>query len=120
MESAENNAKATLSILNGRSRGAALEMAERRDYTIGRSSETDLQVRDLPVSRVHCKIEYDGDYFWLIDNDSANGTEVNNEPVRRYMLYDGDTITVGKTNILFRLFEDEEQNSSRQIVPDAG
>ena len=115
MASESTGAKAQLSVLNGRSKGATLEMSQRREYTVGRSGNTDLQLRDPPVSRVHCKIEFDGDYFWLIDNGSANGTLVNEQRVQRYMLYDGDTITLGKTDIQFRITEPPEEKSNAQI-----
>jgi len=105
METAHSDAKAVLTALDGRSRGATLEILERRPYTIGRGHDADLQLRDLPVSRLHCKVEYDGSYFWLVDTDSDNGTYVNDQKVQRYMLYDGDTIRVGKTHVVVKILQ---------------
>jgi pSer/pThr/pTyr-binding forkhead associated (FHA) protein len=107
-----DKSRAILTVVDGRSQGASLELKETRAYTIGRSNEADLQLRDLPVSRLHCKVEYDGAHFWLIDADSVNGTFVNGQKVQRYMLYDGDTIRLGKTHITFRLLEQPNETAS--------
>jgi len=76
-----------------------------RSYTVGRSTRNDLQICDSKVSREHCRVEGDGRYFWLIDPGSANGTFVNGERVRRYMLYDGDLIRLGKSLLVFESLE---------------
>jgi pSer/pThr/pTyr-binding forkhead associated (FHA) protein len=38
----------------------------------------------------------------LVDRGSTNGTLVNGQPVRRVVLVDGMTITLGRTTMVFR------------------
>jgi pSer/pThr/pTyr-binding forkhead associated (FHA) protein len=108
-----SNVKARLRVTEGRSGGAELALEPRGTYVLGRSSESDLQVRDRNVSRRHCRIEHDGEYFWLVDEASANGTFANGKPVRRYMLYDGDVIGLGRSRLVFELLDQEEDANSR-------
>jgi len=102
MSSNSPTPKATLTVTAGQSKGGELLLDSRIRYTLGRGHENHLQVRDLGVSREHCSVECDGQYFWLVDNGSANGTFVNDERVGRYMLYDGDVIRLGRSEIVFR------------------
>lgn len=102
------SSKGRLSVVDGPSKGATLELGWQRAYTIGRGRDNDLQVKDRNISREHCRVEYDGDYFWLVDNDSANGTFVNDEQVHRYMLYDDDHIRIGQSTIRIQLIEAEQ------------
>lgn len=104
-------AKAQLRVLDGCSQGATLELSDRRTRTLGRSRHNDLQIGDHKVSRQHCKIEFDGRHFWLVDVESRNGTFVNDDHVRRYMLYDGDVIKLGGTSIVFRLGQADGDSS---------
>lgn len=94
--------KARLSVVEGKSQGATLELNERRSWTIGRDEDVDLRLHDRNASREHCTVEYDGQYYWLVDNGSVNGTFVNDVPAHRYMLYDGDVIRVGQTVLVFQ------------------
>jgi len=97
--------KARLLVVRGQSKGAELLMGQRPRYMVGRSRHNDLQVKDSVVSRKHCQVEFDGNYFWLVDPGSANGTFVNGQRVRRYMLYDGDVVRIGKSVLVFSLVE---------------
>jgi len=69
--------------------------------TIGRSPECDIILPDRVVSRRHACIERrDGEYF-IVDDDSKNGTFVNGQPVTEpHRLVDGDEIQVA---LRFRL-----------------
>ena len=99
--------KARLSVIEGKARQSTLELGERRAYTIGRRSRSDLSIKDRNVSREHCRVECDGKFFWLVDNDSANGTFVNGKTVQRYMLQDGDRLKVGRCTAVFQLVEQD-------------
>jgi ABC transport system ATP-binding/permease protein len=46
-------------------------------YSIGRSQECDLVLDNAFISRIHAYIEKRDDGIWLIDNNSSNGTFVN-------------------------------------------
>jgi len=101
--------KAEISVLEGQPKGATLPLEEPRSYSIGRSSTNDLVLKDRNVSRQHCTIQHDGDFFWLIDAQSANGTRVNGAKVQRYLLFNGDVIQLGNTKLVFRVQEENEQ-----------
>lgn len=100
--------KARLSVIEGKARIETLELGGQRTYSIGRRSRNDLSIRSRNVSRYHCRIEHDGEFFWLVDNESANGTFVNGEKVQRYMLQDGDLLKVGQCTVVFHLVEDDK------------
>jgi hypothetical protein len=70
--------------------------------TIGRSKECDIQLPDPNVSRKHAEVRQEGAAYWAIDLDSTNGMEVNGRRLKRAKLRQGDTITVGSTDLVFR------------------
>ena len=82
--------------MNGRS--YAIEGAK---VVLGRSKECDVQVEDANVSRRHAELRQEGSSWWLVDLDSTNGTELNGKRVQRAKLVDGDTITLGATDLVF-------------------
>jgi hypothetical protein len=68
---------------------------------IGRSRECDITLEDANVSRRHAQVEQQNGAFWIIDLGSTNGVEVNGRRVDRARLEPGDTILVGKTELVF-------------------
>ena len=72
------------------------------ETTIGRSKECDIQLPDPNVSRKHAEVRQEGAAYWAIDLDSTNGMEVNGRRLKRAKLRQGDTITVGSTDLVFR------------------
>ncbi|MGH3104906.1 MAG: FhaA domain-containing protein [Gaiellaceae bacterium] len=75
---------------------------DRRRMVIGRSKECDIQLADANVSRRHAEVRQEGASFWIVDLDSTNGIEVNGRRLKRAKLEDGDRMTLGSTEILFR------------------
>jgi predicted component of type VI protein secretion system len=64
-------------------------------FTIGRLEEHDLCLANEPgVSKAHAKIIGQGDHYVIVDCESRNGTLVNDRPVQRAELFDGDEIRV--------------------------
>ena len=74
----------------------------KRAVVIGRSRDCDIQVPDPNVSRRHAEVRQEGAAYWVVDLDSTNGTEVNGRRLKRAKLRQGDTITVGSTELVFR------------------
>jgi pSer/pThr/pTyr-binding forkhead associated (FHA) protein len=70
--------------------------------SIGRSKECDIQLPDPNVSRKHAEVRQEGAAYWAIDLDSTNGMEVNGRRLKRAKLRQGDTITLGSTELVFR------------------
>jgi hypothetical protein len=68
---------------------------------LGRSKDCDVQVEDSNVSRRHAELRREGPAWWLVDLESTNGTELNGKRVKRAKLSDGDTITLGGSDLVF-------------------
>ena len=69
--------------------------------TIGREEGNSVQLNDERVSRFHLKIQEEDDKLVLTDLESTNGTRVNGESVRMWVLRPGDVISLGRTLLLF-------------------
>src|ERR671937_603068 len=69
---------------------------------IGRSKDCDIQLADPNVSRRHAEVRQEGAAYWIVDLDSTNGMEVNGRPLKRAKLRQGDRITLGSTELVFR------------------
>ena len=80
--------------------GTRYEVKQRR-VVIGRSRDCDVQLSDTNVSRRHAELRQEGASYWIVDLGSTNGLEVNGKRVKRAKLSDGDTITVGSTEVRF-------------------
>jgi len=68
---------------------------------IGRGSEADIIVDDTGVSRRHLEIRITPDGVVATDLGSTNGTYVEGHHVEAATLVDGNTLTIGRTRILF-------------------
>ena len=68
---------------------------------IGRGSEADIIVDDPGISRRHLEIRVTPDGVVASDLGSTNGTFVEGHQVPAATLVDGNTITIGRTRILF-------------------
>ena len=75
---------------------------------IGRGSEADIIVDDPGISRRHLEIRVTPDGVIASDLGSTNGTYVEGHQVPAATLVDGNTITIGRTRILFWTGADDE------------
>lgn len=72
-------------------------------FSIGREPETAmLAIDDTSLSRLHASINREGERVWILDENSRNGSFVNNAPVPPVgtPLADGDEILIGNTSII--------------------
>jgi Protein of unknown function (DUF3662)/FHA domain len=76
--------------------------------TIGRSKDCDIQLADANVSRKHAEVRQEGAAYWVVDLDSTNGMEVNGRRQKRAKLRQGDRITLGSTELVFRRETEQE------------
>ena len=90
----------TLRVLDGADRGRVFENVP-TPLTIGREEGNSVQLNDERVSRCHLKIQDDEEKLVLTDLESTNGTKVNGENVRAWILRPGDVIALGRTVLLF-------------------
>lgn len=68
---------------------------------IGRDPRNELILSDEQVSRHHAQIRREPEGFVIYDLGSKNGTYVNDQPVTRCLLRNGDEIRVGDTILTF-------------------
>ncbi|MBN9118263.1 MAG: GGDEF domain-containing protein [Planctomycetes bacterium] len=72
-----------------------------RLLVIGRGEDCDIKLTDHSVSRKHARIEPSGDGYYVSDQNSTNGTFVNDKQIDDpRLLRDGDYLRVG--NCLYR------------------
>jgi hypothetical protein len=76
--------------------------------TIGRSKDCDIQLNDANVSRKHAEVRQEGAAYWVVDLDSTNGMEENGRRQKRAKQRQGDRITLGSTEHVYR--RDTEQD----------
>ena len=77
---------------------------------IGRGSEADIIVDDPGISRRHLEIRITPDGVVATDLGSTNGTYVEGHLVPAATLVDGNTVTIGRTRILFWTGADEDED----------
>ena len=73
---------------------------DKKEVTIGREPETDIQIDNISVSRVHAKIIEGPNYYLLEDLDSTNGTFVNGKRINKKYIKADDEITIGKHTLM--------------------
>ncbi len=100
-------------VVSGPAKGTLVRLVADH-LSVGRDSSNDLCLRDRAVSRRHFSIGKTDASFQLIDLESHNGTFVNGIPVRRKLLMHGDTIRVGRCELVF-LITDEAEEASQAV-----
>ncbi|MFO7907712.1 MAG: FHA domain-containing protein [Pirellulaceae bacterium] len=90
----------TLRVIDGSDRGRAYENLE-PPISIGREEGNTIQLNDERISRFHLKIQSDHDRLVLTDLESTNGTKVNGEAVQLRILRVGDTVSLGRSVLLY-------------------
>jgi pSer/pThr/pTyr-binding forkhead associated (FHA) protein len=68
--------------------------------TVGRSNGAQFIVDAALVSRLHCQLTASGDHLEVKDLESTNGTFVNGKRVETALLRDGDTLSVGRVDLV--------------------
>lgn len=98
-------------------------MDEKVNITIGRGDDCDLVLSDKSVSRSHAVAEvHYYDKIFLIDQDSANGTFVNEKRIRKARISATDQLKFGEHQPanesffkeLFKRYKSKKQNFSRE------
>ena len=82
--------------------------------SLGRSEQRDVILSDKAASRLHCEIVPLKGAYWIRDSGSANGVKVNGSPIAEHELSDGDTISIGETQI--RYLCDEVLGSKTDVL----
>jgi diguanylate cyclase (GGDEF)-like protein len=105
---------ACIIVIYGPELGKRLQLGA-APFEIGRSAKNDLFIDQESVSRHHARIVFDGSLYWLQDQNSTNGTFVNDELVQERELRDGDQIRVGRSILKFMTGENVEVHYHEEI-----
>lgn len=70
-------------------------------YIIGRDQKCDIILPERTISGHHAKLINTGEDCFLEDTHSTNGVYVNSHPIRKHLLIDKDTISIGKYQLTF-------------------
>jgi pSer/pThr/pTyr-binding forkhead associated (FHA) protein len=106
--------RAALILLHDEQPASQYPIAGTVPLVVGRSSTSDVQVRDAKLSRRHCEIRATPHGFILRDLASKNGTFLNGARVAEARLRDGDRIQIGLTRMVFRC---EEPAEATEVAP---
>ena len=89
-----------LICLNGLNKGEEYELSPGAN-TLGRSEQNNICVFDKKVSRHHCTVFLENNQITIIDNNSTNGSKVNNVIIKGPdKLKSGDHVRLGQTVFL--------------------
>jgi pSer/pThr/pTyr-binding forkhead associated (FHA) protein len=90
--------------------------------TIGRLPDNRLVIDNPAVSGRHARVYREGSHYVLEDLKSTNGTFVNDKPIARHTLLDGDVILVGKHTLVFAHQDgpQTEAHKEEHFVPEVG
>jgi hypothetical protein len=77
------------------------DLKDGSSITIGRLPDNAVHIDNLAVSGHHARIIWEADHFVLEDNNSLNGTFVNNRRVSRVPLKHGDNVLIGKHTVSY-------------------
>jgi len=93
----------TIKMVSGAMRGTEVSI-KKTTMTIGRSSEADVQVHDILISRIHCKLMLEKGQWFIEDCGSTNGTWMIGRKVdRKVPLPMKTSVRIGNT--LFELID---------------
>lgn len=69
--------------------------------TVGRHLDSDIVLDDPAVSRQHAQLRWSKGHFIILDLGSKSGTRVNNKPVDKHVLENGDVILLGQSSLIY-------------------
>ncbi len=83
---------------------------------IGRGAENHIILEGDSVSRRHAFFEFRGSAWWVVDENSTNGTYVNDEQIKKELcLTNGDRVKVGPTIFKYLTGQDVEAQYHEEI-----
>ena len=76
-------------------------VTEKKRISIGRTNDNDIVLENRAVSRKHATIEFNENAAVILDNESLNGTFVNNRKISEEVLRSDDVVTIGKYALVY-------------------
>ncbi|MBN9176843.1 MAG: DUF3662 and FHA domain-containing protein [Microbacterium sp.] len=86
---------------------------------IGRGSDADITIADAGTSRRHVEILWDGERAMVRDLGSTNGTQLDGRKISEAPLPPDGIITIGRTDITFRVIAQATQPRPTTSAADA-
>jgi pSer/pThr/pTyr-binding forkhead associated (FHA) protein len=87
-------------VQRGPSAGSHFQL-DRQVITVGRHPDSDILLDDVTVSRRHAEFHREQGGFSVHDVGSLNGTYVNRQPIDVATLAPGDTVQIGKFQLMY-------------------
>ena len=96
--------------------GETYPLEGRGPWSVGRSDENAVAIKDPNVSRKHAKLIRSENGFIVEDLGSTNGTFLGGAPIDRERIEDGDELTFGQVTAQFIRRSDAQggETTSRQ------
>jgi len=91
-----------LECIEGPIKGTVFSL-ESHEIVLGRSSQCDICIKADLASRKHALIVYEDGQYILYDQNSTNGTWVNEERIAQHVIQPGDRIQIGPGVFVARL-----------------
>jgi phosphoserine phosphatase RsbU/P len=85
-------------------------------FAIGRAENCDAAIADFRVSRLHARLEKEGDAYFIADAGSRHGTFVNGERAQRTRVKDKDEITLGVSGLRLIFREGSGVSNATQVL----
>ncbi len=82
--------------------GMVLELSQ-PDLLVGRHTDCDVRLPLPDVSRKHCRLQFHAGCWQIVDLKSLNGVLVNDQPVERTVLRQGDRVRIGGFTFVIEL-----------------
>ena len=111
--------KLLLNIESGSLGGRQFELTD-GFLTVGRSENCAVRfdpLQERVASKQHAFIEAKPDGFYLIDNQSTNGTLLNGQKIQNVRLNNKDVIQFGKNGVEAKVFIQNQNDVSQPTVP---
>lgn len=110
-----------LSVLNGSLNGQVYRLHDGA-LLLGRGTDAGIRFNpavDSMVSSRHCLIQAEPDGFYVVDNQSTNGTYVNGQRIQRARLNQGDIIELGNPGVRLQVALEAPAASPAAFAPGA-
>lgn len=93
--------QAYLFMNQGGRAGNRFSLVNQKINQVGRGLDCEVVLNDAQCSRVHATLEFIEDQWYILDNESRNGTFVNGNAIEKQVLADSDEIRMGETFFTF-------------------
>ncbi|WNG24989.1 FHA domain-containing protein [Cystobacter fuscus] len=107
-----------LRVMNGPRAGERLEIADAKEFVIGRDDSADIVFRDDLISRRHVKVRRDWSGTHVEDLGSRNGIKINRKRVSRKLLRDGDELEVGGVRFVYVCQSEAPEEQPEPLLAD--